>query len=162
MDGLPRLERFLASCWARAGVPAQDRPDCTQAALEAVLGRLGPAGLEAVAALATRGGLRARSEDPAARTLFRAVWTTVRRHRRGRRDVDLMGVDRVLAPVRDHRLDDVLEAVAALPPREACLIRFGLLGYGVAEAAAYMGMTDRAAYNARHKALGRLRESLAG
>jgi RNA polymerase sigma factor (sigma-70 family) len=169
LSGLDQLNRYLARCWARAGISSQAFEDCTQTVYEVLLEQHGREGFDQLAGDIGRNGVSKvlNWDAPDGPDFFRAVDMVKKRAQRTRSFqslddhhadlTDTAGGDGASADWRGA-LDEAIDR--ALSDREAALIRDTLQGKTPAEIAQQWGVAPKTISNEKSRAIQKLREVL--
>ena len=170
--GLRQLDRYLGRAWGRAGIPASQQEDCTQAVHAALLEELGrPAFDQMVTAVGRQGIPQVLNRDSQlGPDFFRAVDMIKKRALRQRTFLALDEQPEPAAQTTSTTLGGdgadtwrgvLNEAInRTLNPREANLIRATLQGFSPAEIAQQWGLAPKTVSNEKTRALAKLREAL--
>jgi DNA-binding NarL/FixJ family response regulator len=166
--GLSQLDRYLNRTWYRAGIPAQQHDDCTQAVYAQLLQVLGRDTFDGLAADVGQHGIRdvLSRETAEGPDFFRAIDTVKKRAQREKTFQTLDGqTDSVAASSLSHTSTassgDLHDAIARrLSPREAALVYETLKGSTPAEIAHQWGVAPKTVSNEKTRAFQKLREAL--
>ena len=166
-SGLEQLNRYLSRTWYRAGVPAQQHEDCSQAVYETLLKNLGRDRFDSLLGDIGQNGIRdvLSRETADGPDFFRAIDTVKKRAQRERSFQPLDSIDVAAGSPSDATKagwsDALHEAIdSQLTPREAALINATLNGETPAEIAQKWGVAAKTVSNEKTRVLQKLRETL--
>ncbi len=166
--GLSQLDRYLARAWFRAGIPAQQHDDCSQAVYTTLLQGLGRGRFDHLLGEVGQFGIRdvLSRETAEGPDFFRAIDTIKKRAQRERSFQPLDAVDSSSLNRPDGSQAELKrtlqEAILrSLSPREAALIQATLQGETPAEIAQQWGIAPKTVSNEKTRAIQKLRDVLA-